>query len=169
MNLTVYLRHPALACFALLTWLFFSGCNGPCKDVACNNGECVNDGECVCNSGYEGSNCDISNNQKFDGNFTLTEICTGSTPAPYPVSLVVVAGTPNQFELSGLYGQSTVLRARVEDDGVEFIISRQAITGGKELESLAGTISIDAKTINLSYQVYQGSDTLDRCAGSMVK
>lgn len=153
----------------LLLCLFGSACNRPCKGVSCNNGECVDDGECVCNSGYEGENCDVSSNTKFDGSFLMTELCDSSSRSPYTVSLTPVAGTPNEFDLGGLYGQASVLRARVEDDGVAFVIERQDIDGGKELESMSGTISIDAKTVNLSYLIYQGSDTLDHCSGSLTK
>lgn len=153
----------------LITAILFGGCKGPCRDVSCNNGECVGEGECVCNDGYEGDNCDISNNQKFSGTYLMTELCDSSSRNPYNITLTPVTGTPNQFDLAGLYGQATVLRAQVETDGVAFTIDEQDIDGGKKLEGLSGTISIDARTVNLSYLVYQGADTVDRCSGSMTK
>jgi hypothetical protein len=153
----------------LILALLTGACDRPCKGVSCNNGECVDDGECVCNSGYEGDNCDVSNNQKFNGSFQMTEICDNSARTPYAVSLTPVSGTPNQFDLGGLHGQTQVLRARVEDDGVAFVVEKQDIDAGLALASISGTISIDGRTVNLSYFVFQGADTLDRCSGSLTK
>lgn len=153
----------------LLSATLFASCKGPCRGVTCNNGECVGEGECVCSDGYEGDNCDISNNQKFSGTYLMTELCDSSSRSPYTITLTPVPGTPNQFDLAGLYGQATVLRAQVETDGVAFTIDAQDIDGGKQLEGLSGTISIDAKTVNVSYLVYQGADTVDYCSGSLTK
>lgn len=158
--------------FATMTISGFMACNNPCKDVTCNNGECVDDGECVCDSGYEGDNCETSNNSKFNGTYLMQELCDSTTALPsYPIEVTPVQGTPNEFNMSGLHGESKSLRAKIEDDGVGFSIARQDFIAGQEIATLSGSISIDARTINLSYRIYQGSDTLilDRCSGSMTK
>lgn len=159
----------AIVCLAS-TLVFMAGCNNVCEGVACNNGECA-DGECVCFDGYEGDNCEFTANAKFSGTYMFSRVCDSSRYAAFDtLTLQPVSGSTDAFKLEGLDGV-TVLDARVLADGVEFVIQRQSIGGGKELESISGTISTDANTINLNYQVLEGQTDVvyERCSGSMVK
>lgn len=152
--------------FILLLW----GCNSVCDGVECNNGNCA-DGECVCLDGYEGDDCSLTANGKFSGAYVYTRICESSNnPFQDSVTVAPVTGTTDRITFSGLDGFGE-LSAVLKFDGVEFQISRQEVGGGISFESISGTISTDAATINLNYKLWDNAaDTvLDRCSGSMVK
>ena len=155
-----------------LTLLLFCACNNPCKDVSCNNGDCFGEGECECNQGYEGENCDVTLNSKFEGTYSMIELCDSSTALPaYNVVVLPKPGSTNLIILGGLRGISNTIEAQIEPDGVEFGFNRQVLDGGHEIESITGTISSDANTINVNYKIFDGSSdlVLDRCSGSMQK
>ena len=49
------------------------GCSDPCKDAVCGQGAC-DDGTCICSDGYEGTACEILENNKYFGLYNVTEI-----------------------------------------------------------------------------------------------
>jgi len=62
----------------LVSIIFITGCN-KCDDSQClNNGICV-DGDCLCDGLFEGSDCEISCIDKFDGTWTGTRTQNGET------------------------------------------------------------------------------------------
>ena len=66
--------------FIGLISLIFSSCIDPCKDKQCGNGYCIN-GDCFCQDGYSGQNCEIMESDKFAGNFTGRQIWKEGTQA----------------------------------------------------------------------------------------
>jgi hypothetical protein len=56
-----------------------TSCGDECKDVKCgDNGTCF-EGECVCNEGYEGAECDLTWAAKFEGSYLGADVVTAST------------------------------------------------------------------------------------------
>lgn len=39
----------------------FFACSDPCEDVSCQNGGACDDGTCICEDGYSGTNCETEN------------------------------------------------------------------------------------------------------------
>ena len=58
---------------------------GSCDRKSCENVVCPGiystciDGNCYCESGYEGSNCDVETRDKYIGSYQVTENCTTSS------------------------------------------------------------------------------------------
>jgi hypothetical protein len=58
----------------------FMSCTDPCKDKVCNNGYCI-EGDCFCQDGYSGVNCEIKESDKFEGTYTGKIICPEGSQA----------------------------------------------------------------------------------------
>lgn len=103
----------AIAFFLLL---LASSCKDPCKDINCNDGVCL-DGTCICDDGFEGTNCDQLEREKFIGSWTGPLDCgelLGSNEAT-----IIVSADPNSAQ------------------GLLFSLD----TGLAELEAVSGTVS----------------------------
>ena len=62
----------------LLAFIGFnvSSCVDKCKDTICNNGYCIK-GDCFCEDGFSGTNCEIKESDKFTGHYTGNMECDG--------------------------------------------------------------------------------------------
>ncbi len=79
---------PVLFTFLSLTAVIFFSCNRDlCKGVVCANGGICNRGQCTCQAGYEGINCETISRSKFIGAWTVTEKGSTSPSAQYPVGI----------------------------------------------------------------------------------
>ena len=162
-----------LGALAIAGGMFFAGCDDPCKDVVCVNGECV-EGTCVCDAGYEGTDCGTALNAKFSGSYSLTETCTPSGgPFTYAITVAPKSGTTDEVTFTGLWAEpGFVANGSVSADGLAFTIERQTIgtLTNREL-SATGTITADGSTITIAYNAYETgvATALDACTGSMVK
>lgn len=58
----------------LTSTVLFSCKKDLCKDVNCANGAC-NDGTCICETGFEGANCETEQRQAFVGTYSVDESC----------------------------------------------------------------------------------------------
>jgi len=79
----------SLSSFAAFFLLLVTSCNrDQCKTVVCAyNGVC-NGGACICQSGYEGSNCETITRNKYLGDWSVFEKGSTSNAAQYFVSIV---------------------------------------------------------------------------------
>lgn len=74
-----------LGAFSTIT---YSSCTeDKCKAVVCANTGVCNQGSCVCPTGYEGPQCEITNRDRFIGIWQVTEDGTLSAAAQYPVAV----------------------------------------------------------------------------------
>lgn len=80
---------PTITAITVLFSLLTGSCNrDKCKTVVCAyNGVC-NGGACICQSGYEGSNCETITRNKYLGNWTVFEKGSTSTAAQYQLSII---------------------------------------------------------------------------------
>ena len=101
--------------FAAILIVSIGSCEKKCTSVVCPVGEECSSGYCVCNDGYEGSDCQTLSYLKYAGNYNASEICNGGPPnfSPYNVS---VYGDPNSgvnvIYINGVFSQVT-LRAYI--------------------------------------------------------
>jgi len=77
--------------YALLVFLVLlaSSCKDPCKDVNCNNGNCL-EGTCLCDDGYEGVNCDKEEREKFVGTWVGIVDCGELFPGGEATLVVMI-------------------------------------------------------------------------------
>lgn len=65
--------------FLFVLMILFFSCKDKCKDVVCQNGGNCNDGDCVCNIGYEGTSCEKEWISPFIKTFTGKDACQTAT------------------------------------------------------------------------------------------
>ena len=118
-----------IGALAIATSMFFAGCADECKDVVCNNGECVT-GECVCDAGYESSDCSVAFNAKFSGTYSLAETCDTTGSDAYTVTVAPSSSEPTQANITGLYRETFSVPAVIGTDGVSFTIASTDIGPG---------------------------------------
>jgi hypothetical protein len=92
---------------ALVTTIFgaitYTSCKkDKCKTVTCLNGGSCNNGNCTCQSGYEGSICDTKTNEKFAGTYsgvycdnTVGSIVVYAQAEPLKIAVPVNGLSPN--------------------------------------------------------------------------
>lgn len=79
--------------------MFLFACSDPCDDVNCGaNGTC-DDGDCMCDEWYEGTNCEIETRTKFTGVWNSTSGCQLASTNTDPVWTISNAAEINAFIL----------------------------------------------------------------------
>lgn len=142
----------SLLILILLGFIFQSCDRKSCENVVCSgfNQTCV-DGNCVCMSGYEGSNCDVETRLKYLGQYQVSENCTTSAggfinnrfTANITSSRVDIL-TINNFTVYGGYIDANIV------DATTLYIQEQR-TGGIEVSGGQGTYQVFNGGIKLEY------------------
>ncbi len=95
--------------FAAILLITIGSCEKKCTSVVCPVGEECSSGYCVCNDGYEGSDCQTLSYLKYVGNYNSSEICNGGPPNFSSSPSVSVFGYPNSaanvIYINGVFGQ----------------------------------------------------------------
>ncbi|MGB0368432.1 MAG: calcium-binding EGF-like domain-containing protein [Flavobacteriales bacterium] len=124
-----------------------------CKDVDCgDNGTCV-EGDCECDLGYEGTNCETLTNAAFVGSFNVTETCSQSTDT---YAVTVAATNATTLTISNIYDAGLVVNGTINADGGVSIASQPFGTG-----TISGSVTTNGGviTINFTIAVNGQSDT----------
>ena len=100
-----------------------SSCNEDlCKDVDCGaNGQCF-EGTCVCDQGFEGTNCETEWSAKFVGNWNATDVCTtvgipGSTTYTYISTVTRVSASKIQVSNFGAFDLASKVDFELTESG----------------------------------------------------
>lgn len=127
--------------------LMFIGCD-ECRDVDCGaNGSC-DEGDCICDAGYEGSSCETEERAKFIGNWSGPSLCAGEVGS---ANVVVSPGTDvtkvtffpaedTSLNIEGIIDGSTMTVANVSatnSEGITFNVS------GNGTINAAGTMDLE--------------------------
>ncbi|MFM1875844.1 MAG: hypothetical protein RL266_1581 [Bacteroidota bacterium] len=148
------MKHLAFA--ILMGTLLISACNqkDACEDVNCNNGVCVS-GDCLCDSGYEGLNCEIEQRSAFVADYNVSESCD---LGDFTYVINVAADSENGTELTihNLGDFDFDVAATV--NGTSFIISDQ--TGNGATVNGTGTLTNGILTITYTMET-TGGQTLN--------
>jgi hypothetical protein len=161
-------RIQALVLVTVLS-LSFSACicGSFCPDDYCGaHGECI-EGDCVCDDGYGGVQCDSYLNAKFDGRYAVAQDCADSMQVlSDSASFAPRFNSKKEFSITGLWrSASSIVQAQVRYDGYSFDIPRQPISAQHDIASSEGSITYDARSAHLSYRIYdRGAPTIvDSC------
>ncbi len=125
-----------------------------CKDVTCDNGGICVDGTCVCEDGYEGTNCETEERTEFIGTYNVTEACTSGN---YTYSITATtSGTDVTSIIITNFGDYGVnVSATVDGDNIT--IANQTVGGG----TFSGTGQISGNVLTITYHVIAGASTDD--------
>lgn len=110
----------ALTLIAFSSVTYFS-CNKPdqgttidaCRSVTCQNGGTCFKGMCTCKAGYEGEFCQTKSNQRYLGNWEISEEITGSnksarigTKQVYNINVSEQSASTTALNVKGFFGNS---------------------------------------------------------------
>ncbi len=148
---------------------FTTACNDdPCKDVKCgDNGDCF-DGACVCNQGYEGTNCDVTWANKFAGTWNASEVCNGTSGTNLTVTYTATISetSAEKITVKNLGGFGLASEVSFDLTDASSVSFAGTDTGGRKF---TGTATYANGTITYSYKVTYTDLTTDDCAGTMTK
>ncbi len=149
----------------------FSACERKsCTDVICPgiNSTCIN-GQCYCQAGYEGDNCDILSYKKYVGSYQVSESCTttfsGYVNQSYSASISpgfqIDVITIGNFANRGLPVDVTII------DATYLAIVEQNI-GAVNVSGGQGTYQVFNNRIEFDYN-YTVSGNFHSCTGIFTK
>ncbi len=132
-----------------------------CKDVDCGlYGTCV-EGDCVCDTGYEGVNCDTEERADFIGTYNVTEACTSGNYT-YAITVTTSATGVTSVIITNFGDYGVNVNATVNGDNLT--IASQTVGGG----TFSGTGQISGNILTITYNVTAGTST-DDCTMTCTK
>jgi hypothetical protein len=127
----------------------------PCNDVTCANGGTCVDGDCVCATGYEGTDCTTLVRAKFLGSKNVNETCSQSTDS---YAVVVTAGsTDTEVTISNLYDAGLVVTGTVNANGGITIDNQTFGTG-----TISGSVTENGGVLTYNFTIAVGGQS-DTC------
>jgi hypothetical protein len=151
-----------LSVVAIATISFNSCTTDACKDVDCGaDGTCV-DGDCVCDTGYEGVNCDTEMREKFAGSYLANEAACGVTDfassignSSTGVTKIAITG----FGGFACSGSSIVVIATVSGSDVTVDPNQSFCAGEVVINSGTGSINASGTVVTITYNATVGGST----------
>lgn len=144
------IKNFAAAVLACGVMFSFSSCEEDlCKDVTCANGtptESNGSCACVCDLGYEGTDCTTLVRTKFIGSFNGNETCTSGSDI---YAVTIAAGSADgAVTITNIYDQGLVTTGTVNADGGITIANQTFGTG-----TVSGSITKTGGVITLSFTI----------------
>lgn len=143
MKLNKFIMVAAAAAMMSLT---MNSCKDECKDVDCGHGSC-DEGNCTCETGYEGDNCDIEERAKFYGTYTGNETCTTGSDN-YQVTVTSNSAGITSVSISNIYNQSFIVSGTVS--GTSVSIPSQSVGSST---TVSGNGSISGNQLTITYEI----------------
>lgn len=142
--------------FTLSFGIFMTSCSDPCKDISCNEVGTCDDGTCICDTGYEGANCETESREKFIGTWESDSPTCNDMPATF-LSLSIEKGE-GILDLNYIFKDSPELKipAVLENNNLK-TIDNIVDLDGDEITINSNLSLTDNNLLNFDYQVsYQG-------------
>ena len=152
----------------------FTGCNtDACKDVECGDfGTCL-EGDCVCDAGYEGTDCATLSKDKFLGTsgaaatYAVSDNCTGSGAATYTV-VMSPSSTDDTKVLLADFWEFFTNPVEATIDGEKITIANQDPDSDGYTVEGSGTYA--SNVITFSYSITEvSSGDVDTCTSTWTK
>ncbi len=130
-----------------------------CKDVECGaNGVCV-EGVCVCDDGYEGTNCDTEERADFIGNYLANETACGLVN--YNASIATSNTGVTKIAITGFggwecNGTPIVVIATVNGDDLTVDANQPFCSNALTIDSGTGSINASGTTVTITYNFTNG-------------
>lgn len=156
----------SLTVFLISLSFLFQACDrDKCENVVCNGPQsyCL-DGFCVCPQGYEGTNCDILSQDKYIGNYYVTESCNPGTTNGWAFSYISPGFSIETIIISNFLGIGRDAEAVINGN---FITLPQQSIGSYQFSG-TGSFIENANRIELSYEYYVNG-TASRCTAYFSK
>lgn len=132
-----------------------------CQDVDCGaNGTCV-EGDCVCDTGYEGVNCETEERAEFLASYSVSESCTSGNYT-YNITVSTSSTGVNKIVVQNFGDYGVDIVGTVEGNSVTF--ASQQAGGG----SFQGSGQISGNILTITYSVTAGTST-DDCTMTCTK
>jgi len=146
--------------------LSFNSCTtDACKDVVCGQyGECV-DGDCVCDTGYEGVNCATEERAKFIAAYSVSESCTSGNYS-YNITSATSATNVSTIVISNFGDYGVSVTATVA--GSSLTIANQSVTISGAAASFSGSGQLSGNILTITYTIAVGTDS-DTCTMTCTK
>ncbi|MCS6929988.1 MAG: calcium-binding EGF-like domain-containing protein [Saprospiraceae bacterium] len=144
---------------------FAPSCNtDPCKDVNCsNNGTCL-DGECVCDTGYEGKSCETEWAVKFEGSYLGFDKC-GNTTYNLSKPAVISKRSATVVRITNFGGFDSFIDAQVTKSN-ELSFSNYEDPARRRF---TGSATISGKKLSGSYTVRFSDGSTESCTFEYTK
>jgi len=139
-----------------------NACDDPCKDVVCQNGGVCDEGDCICATGYEGTDCATEMRTKFLGTYSFIDGCYPGTPNSSTFS--TSADGITKITITNILGNTLGGTAKAEIDGVKITIpSQQILDNDSDPWTIAGastgTLANNTFTISVTYTFGTNTET----------
>lgn len=117
----------ALATMGIFSAVTTSSCNDdPCKSIVCAYGGTCAEGDCICPSGYEGTQCEVVTREKYRGVWTVFENGTSTQPAQYEITFRNGVGATD-MTISNFYNRFPGPDVNVRVKGDSLFIPQQTL------------------------------------------
>jgi len=115
-----------LAIASLAAGMFImNACTDPCKDVTCLNGGVCDEGDCICATGYEGTDCATESRTKFIGSYEFIDGCYPGINNTANISTSAEGVT--KVNISNILGDDLGGSAKATIDGSKITIASQQV------------------------------------------
>jgi hypothetical protein len=103
----------------------------PCENVVCLNGGTCNDGVCYCANGYEGINCNLKWNDRYTGNYKVSDNCYTGSNGFYTINILPNPSFPQKIRIQnmGTLCPGLIFDAVINPEKTTFEIPLQAACG----------------------------------------
>ena len=156
-----------LAILAATTFSTTSCNSDPCKDVKCgDHGTCF-DGACVCDQGYEGTNCDVEWKTKYLGNYNTAETCVGSSAVSNYSNTITQGADALTLSISN-FGDSNAFGTATITEAGKVTVASQTISINGNPVTVAGDGTYDNGVLTIHY-TGSGSGVSFDCTAVMTK
>lgn len=129
-----------------------------CANVSCNGGGSCENGLCVCDSVYEGANCEIEKRVKYFGSYVFEANCDSSNHLDFlSFSKSLTNDGPGKIVIGNLYSMGSTHEGTIFSDGSIYIAPQNLSAG-----TVSGTASFVNDKIVVRF-VYSDDYLTDSC------